>query len=255
MIDLLSHLQSGKGAVVATVLIAFLIFERIFPVVVRHQNFERLGRNFSFAGLNFLLSPLIVVPITLYASGVAFAWRPMWWNGWFGLVLDLLILDCWIYLWHRLNHMVPFLWRFHEVHHLDETLDASSALRFHFGEVVLSSVVRAVVIIALGFSLTSILVFETLVTIAAIFHHSNIALSPRIEKLLSFIIVTPSIHWVHHHAVQRDTDSNYSTILAVWDYIFGSVASGERQRDMLIGVEGIKEQKLLRLILRPFYKA
>ena len=92
-------------------------------------------------------------------------------------------------------------------------------------------------------------------SVAAIFHHSNIALPARIEKLLSLIIVTPSIHWVHHHAVRRDTDSNYSTILSVWDYVFGSVASGKREHGMLIGVEGVKEQKLMRLILRPFYKA
>lgn len=255
MTSWVSHLQFGKGTVVAVVLIVLLILERISPVVIRGQNFERLARNFSFAGLNFLLSPFIVIPITLYANGAALAWRPDWWSGWFGLVLDLLILDCWIYFWHRLNHAVPFLWRFHEVHHLDETLDASSALRFHFGEVVLSSLVRAAVIIALGFPVYSILVFETLVTVAAIFHHSNIALPPRLEKLLSYIVVTPSIHWVHHHAVQRDTDSNYSTILSVWDYVFGSVASGKRERDMLIGVEGVKEQKLLRLILRPFFKA
>ena len=255
MMDWLGHMQFGKGAIVAFVLIVLLVLERLFPVLKHRENLQRLGRNFSFAGLNFLLSPFIVIPITLYANGVALAWRPLWWSGWFGLALDLLILDCWIYFWHRLNHVLPFLWRFHEVHHLDETLDASSALRFHFGEVVLSSLARAAVIIMLGFPFSSILVFETLVTIAAIFHHSNIRLPAHIEKLLSSIIVTPSIHWVHHHALQRDTDSNYATILSVWDRLFGSVSLGRREREMKIGVEGVREQKLLRLILRPFYKA
>ena len=99
MMEWVSHLQFGKGASVAIVLIALLVLERIFPVVTRHQSIERLGRNFSFAGLNFLLSPFIVIPITLYANGVALAWRPLWWGGWSGLVLDLLILDCWIYFW------------------------------------------------------------------------------------------------------------------------------------------------------------
>ena len=255
MMEWVGHLQFGKGAIVATVLIGLLLLERIFPVVNGNQNIERLARNFSFAGLNFLLSPFIVIPITLYANGAALDWRPLWWSGWFGLALDLLILDCWIYFWHRLNHILPFLWRFHEVHHLDETLDASSALRFHFGEVVLSSVVRAAVIILLGVPFKSVLVFETLVTVAAIFHHSNIRLPAHFERILSLIIVTPSIHWVHHHALRRDTDSNYSTILSIWDRLFGSVSIGKRENPMLIGVEGVQERNLLRLIFRPFYKA
>lgn len=253
--DWFGHIQFGKGSIVALALICVLVAERIFPVVTKRQSFERLGRNFSFAGLNFLLSPFIVIPITLFANGAALAWRPMWWSGWFGLGLDLLILDCWIYFWHRLNHILPFLWRFHEVHHLDETLDASSALRFHFGEVILSSLVRAAVIILLGVPFKSVLVFETIVTVAAIFHHSNIKLPAQLEKILALIVVTPSIHWVHHHALLRDTDSNYSTILSVWDRLFGSVSLGKRESEMVIGVEGVQEQNLLRLILRPFYKA
>ena len=76
--------------------------------------------------------------------------------------LDLLLLDCWIYWWHRINHRLPLLWRFHEVHHLDEMLDTTSALRFHFGEVVLSSFVRAGLIFMLAMPLASVVVFEVL---------------------------------------------------------------------------------------------
>jgi sterol desaturase/sphingolipid hydroxylase (fatty acid hydroxylase superfamily) len=249
------ELLSSKGGIVVLTLVALMVLERAFPMVRVRSNLNRLIRNFSLAGLNFLFGPLIVIPVTAMATGHAFHWQPEWWSGWKGLALDLLILDCWIYFWHRVNHIVPFLWRFHEVHHLDENLDASSALRFHFGEVVLSSLVRALVIILLGVPLSSVVVFEILVTMAAIFHHSNIRLPAQVEKLLSLIIVTPSIHWVHHHALRSDTDSNYSTILSIWDRLFGSVALGTRKPDMLIGVEGIKEQKLLRLILRPFFRA
>jgi sterol desaturase/sphingolipid hydroxylase (fatty acid hydroxylase superfamily) len=245
----------SKGGIVVSALLVLMLLERAFPMVRARSNINRLAQNFSLAGINFLIGPLIVVPVTAFATVSGLHWRPDWWSGWFGLVLDLLILDCWIYFWHRLNHVVPFLWRFHVVHHLDENLDASSALQFHFGEVVLSSLVRAVVIILLGIPLFTVVVFETLVTAAAIFHHSNIKLPTHLETILSFIIVTPSIHWVHHHALQRDTDSNYSTILSVWDRLFGSVALGQREQDMMIGVQGVKEQNLLRLILRPFYKA
>jgi sterol desaturase/sphingolipid hydroxylase (fatty acid hydroxylase superfamily) len=250
---LLQFLPS-KGGIVVLTLVVLMVLERVFPMVQVRSNLNRLIRNFSFAGINFLLGPLIVIPVTALAAGHALHWQPEWWSGWTGLALQLLILDCWIYFWHRVNHVVPFLWRFHEVHHLDETLDASSALRFHFGEVVLSSLVRAVFIIILGMPILTVVIFETLVTMAAIFHHSNIKLPDRVEKLLSLIIVTPSVHWVHHHALRSDTDANYSTILSIWDQLFGSVALGARKPDMLIGVEGAKEQKLLRLILRPFYR-
>lgn len=248
MQDLLSH----KTAILLTLLISLMVLERAFPAVILRSQLERLTRNFSFAAFNILLSPFIVVPLTFYASNAALHWRPEWATGW---VIDLLLLDCWIYFWHRINHRIPFLWRFHEVHHLDENLDVSSAVRFHFGEVILSSLVRAGVILIFGIPIQSVLVFEILVTAAALFHHSNIKIPHWLERPLSFVIVTPSIHFVHHHAVRTDTDSNYSTILSVWDRLFGSSNKTERTAHFKVGVEGLGDAPLLRLILRPFYRA
>src|ERR1043165_7061871 len=105
----------------------------------------------------------------------------------------------WIYWWHRANHELPILWRFHEVHHRDAFLDATSALRFHFGEVVIAAVARAMVIFLLAIPLGSVLIFETLVLVAAIFHHSNARLPEALEQRLARWIITPSLHWVHHH--------------------------------------------------------
>ena len=103
----------------------------------------RLLRNGALWLLNSGLSPLLVVPLTAWAASVSLDWRPPWWSGWGGLLLDLLLLDFLIYWWHRANHELPFLWRFHEVHHRDEFLDATSAVRFHFGEILLSALARA----------------------------------------------------------------------------------------------------------------
>ncbi len=147
---------------------------------------------------------------------------------------------------------MPLLWRFHAVHHLDRFLDASSALRFHFGEVALSCLVRAALILLLGFPLVSVLVFETLVLLAAVFHHSNLRLPARLEGPLSWLLVTPSIHWVHHHRVRRDTDSNYATLLSLWDRLFGSRSATRRSAAMEIGVEGQSEETVPTLLLRPF---
>jgi sterol desaturase/sphingolipid hydroxylase (fatty acid hydroxylase superfamily) len=249
---LAAHLVFNKSSIVIIALLLLLILERVFPVVKFRENFKRLFKNFSLSVFNVAIGPLIVIPLSAFAASHTIEWRPVWSQSW---IFDVVVLDCWIYFWHRANHRIPLLWRFHEVHHLDERLDATSALRFHFGEVALSSIVRAGVIILLAVPLFSVVIFETLVAVAALFHHSNLRLPRRLEKYLSFIIVTPSLHFVHHHAVQADTDSNYGTVFSFWDRLFGSRSFTQRRKDFKIGVDGQVDVSLLRLILRPFFKA
>jgi sterol desaturase/sphingolipid hydroxylase (fatty acid hydroxylase superfamily) len=245
---------TGKAGIIPVVFVVFFVLERMFPVARWLDGATRIVKNLGLAVLNFLAAPLIVIPITALAASHALDWRPDVWSGWFGLALDILLLDVWIYWWHRFNHEVPFLWRFHEVHHLDEMLDTTSALRFHFGEVILSSLVRAVVVFALAMPLSSVVIFEIIVLCSALFHHSNLRMPAAFERGLSAIIVTPSIHWVHHHAKRADTDSNYSTVLSLWDFVFGSRSKTRRSADMPIGVENTKERGLLGLILKPFQR-
>jgi sterol desaturase/sphingolipid hydroxylase (fatty acid hydroxylase superfamily) len=260
-------LVASKAFVVAGWLIAFFVLERIRPAAERARlegcgppsrlrrflgDPARLLRNGCLWFVNAASGSLIVVPITAWAGGLAIGLRPAWLSGWAGLVFDLILLDFWIYWWHRINHTLPWLWRFHAIHHLDRFLDSTSAARFHPGEIVLSALVRAVAILLLGIPLTSVLVFETVILMAAIFHHSNLSLPGPIERLLARLIITPSVHWVHHHAVRRDTDSNYGTILSIWDPLFGTRSGTRRQLDMTIGVEGEGEEPLMRLLLRPF---
>ena len=245
----------SKGGIVLLTLLAFLLLERLFPVARAIGGLRRVGRNLGLAGVNGVLGWAVVVPLSAAASHWAPEWRPLWLTGWLGLGFDLLLLDLWIYWWHRANHRWPLLWRFHEVHHLDEFLDASSALRFHSGEVLLSAFVRAVVIFVAGMPLASVVVFETLLAVVVMFHHSNLRLPRSLERLLSYVIVTPSIHWVHHHAVRADTDSNYSTVLSMWDRLFGSRSASRRVVDMAIGVEGHHEEQIAGLLARPFLSA
>jgi sterol desaturase/sphingolipid hydroxylase (fatty acid hydroxylase superfamily) len=232
--------------------IALFGAERAFPMVALRGGLQRVAKNLSLAAVNAILSPLIVIPITAFAAAHALHWRPEGWDGIGPMLVDLLLLDCWIYFWHRINHVVPVLWRFHEIHHLDETLDTSSGLRFHFGEVFLSSIVRAIVIFLLGVPLATVVVFEVAVSLMALFQHSNVKLPRWLEQQLSKIIVTPSIHWVHHHALRRDTDSNYSNFFSIWDHVFGTASTTQRSAEMPIGVEGAKDKTLTRLVMRPF---
>jgi sterol desaturase/sphingolipid hydroxylase (fatty acid hydroxylase superfamily) len=242
----------SKAGIIAGTFVVLFALERLFPVVRWLGGTTRVIKNLTLAGFNFIASPLIVIPITAFAASHMLDWRPPFWSGWLGMGLDLLLLDLWIYWWHRVNHVVPFFWRFHEVHHLDETLDTTSALRFHFGEVILSSLVRALVIFVAAVPLSSVVVFETLVLMSALFHHSNLRLPGPAERAISWIIVTPSIHWVHHHAKRSDTDSNYCTVLSVWDRFFGSANTTPRVPEMLIGVEGKRERDIFGLLLKPF---
>ncbi len=261
LMEQIDTLLEYKAIWIASIAITLLVLERIFPKArplasarlrTLGQNLLRLAKNFALVLLNAGLSPLLVIPISAMAATQALEWRPEWWTGGAGLIVDLIILDFWIYWWHRANHELPLLWRFHEVHHLDEFLDASTALRFHFGEVAISAVVRACVIWLLDVPLSSVVVFETCVFTMALFHHSNVALPGWLEKPLSKLLVTPSIHWVHHHAIRADTDSNYANILSVWDIVFGSRSATRRWRDMPIGVECRKDEGLLGLLTRPF---
>ena len=241
-------MRSIKFIVVALAFIATFASERQWPADVRRFGDSRVWRNLGLGFINFLLGPLLVLPISAYASTHGLSLRPVWWN----LALDLLLLDLWIYGWHRINHILPFLWRFHEVHHRDEMLDATSSVRFHFGEVVLSALVRGVVILIFSIPLTSVVVFETVVALATLFHHSNLRLPAGFESQLSRLIITPRLHWIHHHALRRDTDSNYATVLSCWDLVFKSRSPNVRFADMKLGVEGKADIPLKQLLILPF---
>ena len=251
-----------KSLIVVFLLLGLFVAERYSPaaaVPVYIKTGSRVIKNLSLWLGNSLISPLIVLPITLYAvswNGVwDGTWRGDWLDSWGGLLLDIVLLDLWIYWWHRVNHRLPLLWRFHQVHHLDQWLDVTSAVRFHFGEVILSALVRGVVIICLGMPLPSVIVFEVLLLVSAGFHHSNIRLPVKLEQALSKIIITPSIHWVHHHVVQQDTDSNYGALFSFWDRLFGSKSQSVRTVDMVIGLDQRNDKKFLQLLLEPFRRS
>lgn len=259
MQQIVQELLAFKGLVVGAWIALFFLAERLAPAATTAptggEGRHRLARNVGFFVLNMGLSVAVVVPVSALAAETAPAWRAdlvPWWGGWLGLALDLMLLDFLIYWWHRANHELPFLWRFHEVHHLDAHLDSTSAVRFHFGEVFLSAAARGAVVFLLDIPLSSILVFEAMVLLSAIFHHSNLRLPAGLEGVLGGVIITPAQHWVHHHKVRRDTDSTYGTTFSFWDRLFRTTSPTRRWPGMPIGVEGRAEDTLPKLILRPF---
>jgi sterol desaturase/sphingolipid hydroxylase (fatty acid hydroxylase superfamily) len=142
-----------------------------------------------------------------------------------------------MYGWHRMNHRIPFLWRFHRVHHSDPAMDVTTASRFHVGELMLSCAARVPVIALLGVSLFDLVLYETVMFAIVQLHHANIRLPDTAERALRLIIVTPYMHKVHHSDWQPETDSNYSTLFSFWDRAFRSFRLREDPQAVHFGLK------------------
>lgn len=170
--------------------------------------------------------------------------------------LGCLLLDATLYHWHYLAHKVPALWRFHRVHHADLDMNASTGLRFHFGEILISVLFRAVQVLALGISRRALSIWGTLLLVEVMFHHANIALPRAAERWLSKLLVTPRLHGIHHSLRPDEMNSNWSSGLTIWDRLHGTFRRRARQDDAMLdlGVPELREPKqvaLARLVAMP----
>lgn len=174
---------------------------------------------------------------------------------WLDMIASVVLLDYTLYLWHVLTHRIAFLWRFHVVHHIDADLDASTALRFHFGEIAISVVWRAAQVFIIGVSPHSLKVWQTILLPLVVFHHSNIELPKSIERVLSKFLVTPRLHGIHHSVVQAETDSNWSSGLSIWDRLHRTFRDISEHDGVVIGVPAFRRRcdlELPSLIEMPF---
>jgi len=147
-----------------------------------------------------------------------------------------LLMDYTNYLWHILNHKSSFLWRFHVVHHSDPDLDVTTALRFHFGELIGSVFFRGAFVLLSGATALNVLIYEILFEGATQFHHSNCRLPYQLEKQLCKVIVTPRMHGIHHSMIRQETDSNYSVIFSFWDRLHKTIRLNVAQDLIVTGV-------------------
>jgi sterol desaturase/sphingolipid hydroxylase (fatty acid hydroxylase superfamily) len=249
---MIAALAPAKAAIAIAWFAMLALAERVAPAAPRppHSDVARLARNLGLWAVNTLMNPFVTAPI-----GAAAAALPLWTRpdlGWAGLVFDFVLLDLWTYAWHRANHECPLLWRFHRVHHLDQFLDTTSAVRFHPGEVLISALARAPLIIAADVPVLSLVLFDALMLLAALFHHSNVRLPRGLEAALRQLVVTPSHHWVHHHVERADTNSNYGGVLTLWDRLFASWSPHARTGDMRIGAGEDQDAPLWALAAAPF---
>lgn len=176
---------------------------------------------------------------------------------WLETVFAVILMDYTLYLWHVLTHKVTFLWRFHLVHHIDRDLDASTAVRFHFGELVISVVWRSMQILIIGVSPASLKAWQSFLFPSVLFHHSNLRLPENLDQALQNFIVTPRLHGIHHSAVRAETDSNWSSGLTVWDKLHGTFRDKIESEEITIGVPAYQNPEdvtLAKILPLPFEK-
>jgi sterol desaturase/sphingolipid hydroxylase (fatty acid hydroxylase superfamily) len=170
-------------------------------------------------------------------------------------VAGFLLLDYTLYLWHVVNHRLPWLWRFHLVHHVDRDLDASTGVRFHFAELALTALLRGVQVVLLGVDRRTLTLWQRLLVLSVLFHHSNVRLPLGLERRLSRFVVTPRMHGIHHSEIRDETDSNYSSMLSCWDAMHRTLRLNVPQQCIRIGVPGYRDPSELTLrpvLLLPF---
>ena len=171
------------------------------------------------------------------------------------LTASVLLMDYTLYVWHRMLHRVPLLWRFHRVHHSDLEMDVTTAIRFHFGEFVLGTPFRAAQILLIGVAPGAIALWQRLTLAEVVFHHSNLRLPIALERRLVRFVVTPRMHGIHHSVVPGETDANWSSGLTLWDRLHGTLKLNVPQGEVTIGVPEYRrpeEVTLARLLAMPF---
>ena len=234
--------------VAAGVLAALWTAESLVPMFeARRRRISHGAANFGLALINGMASYGAALSV-LYVTELSYTREfgllhrldmPEWLHG----VLAIVLFDVWQYGWHRLNHRVPFLWRFHAVHHSDAELDVTSGVRFHTVEILLSTGVRLLILPAIGMTVVELLIYESIALPIILFHHSNVRLGNSVDRLLRWLIVTPWMHWVHHSRWRPETDSNYSSFLSVWDRLFGSFRLRAEPKSIELGLDGWSEEE------------
>ncbi len=158
--------------------------------------------------------------------------------GWLAIGIGIAALDAVSYAWHRANHRIALLWRFHQVHHADEAFHVTTALRFHPGELVLALPVRLAAVLMLGIPAVGVLAFELLFGVFNLLEHGNFDLPRRLEPLAQRALITPALHRAHHTRDWRDLDTNFGTIFSVWDRLTGTFRASDGERVIATGLPG-----------------
>lgn len=251
------------------VLVFMMILETVFPRKTRTQNrFLHIATNLGIVVLYTVLMRVIFIFISVGAAvGVAVLATKNGWGLlnivdlpiWLHILISVILLDLAVYWQHVASHKIPMIWAFHKMHHADRDIDATTGIRFHPIEIVLSMAYKMLIVLLLGPQIVGVILFEVILNGSAMFNHANFRLPLWLDKVLRLLFVTPDMHRVHHSIIARETNSNYGFNLSIWDRVFGSYIDQPKEGhdNMTIGLPEYQTDKpshLLWCLILPFKK-
>ncbi len=236
--------------ITSVLLLAMIFFmEGIFPHFRgRRSRARHAFPNIILAGLSGIISGVLFAPLTVgainWAQSNSFGLvhiikMPLYIRG----IVAFILFDLSMYLWHLINHRVLFLWRFHRVHHSDLEMDSTTALRFHPGETIFSSLLRLIIIPFIGMNYLHLLVYQMSLQAVILFHHSNIRVPEKWDRVFRSCIVTPNMHRVHHSREWHETNSNYASIFSLWDRLNRTFRERGDTLTIIFGLNMLREAK------------
>lgn len=249
------------GTILVFIYILFLIIERKWPLRPYVRPFlSRLVVNFSLTVIVLVIAALLIKPISQFTINLTqthgfglLSLLPA--NPFIHFVTGFLLMDLTFYYWHRLNHEIPLLWRFHNVHHIDPDLDVTTSMRFHGVEIAYSSIFKLIQLGLIGVNPITFFCYEFVFQVCTFFHHSNIKLPIRFERILNKLLVTPRMHGIHHSSYRDETNRNYSVVFSFWDRVHQTIKLNIPQQTITIGVPGYlksTDNSLINVLLMPF---
>lgn len=244
------------------VLMLMLLWELAAPR--RRRDIPRVIRWTNNLALVVIDTAILRLTFPILAVGLAVMAEESGWGllnnldmpAWVAIVVSILLLDLTIYLQHVMFHAVPVLWRLHRMHHSDLDFDATTGLRFHPIEILISMCIKLAVVAALGPPAVAMLLFEVLLNATALFNHANIDMPRPLDRILRLVVVTPDMHRVHHSVIPIETNSNFGFNLPWWDHLLGTYRPQPKtgHTGMTIGIEQFRTQRDLwldRMLIQP----
>ena len=235
-------IEFRAGILVGGVVI-FWILEGVIPLFsFQYQKVRHAGLNLFFtlttAIIGFGLATVLLMTSDLVVENEFGLLYLISLPSWAQLVLGVLFLDLiGAYMAHLIEHKVKWMWKFHLVHHSDTTVDVTTGLRHHPGETVIRISFTILGVLIVGAPMWLIMVYQSLSVLFAHITHANIKMPKQLDRMLSWVFVTPLMHKVHHHYVQPLTDTNFGNIFSIWDRLFGTFAQVDNTAELVYGID------------------
>ncbi len=260
----LEHRPLERMAILVGGLLFFWIVEGaipLFPLKYKKTKLQHAGVNFVFTVIHLIIHTILAIFIIKLSDWCAAEqFGIVYWtnaNILLTVIIGVLALDFSSWLVHLVMHKVPLLWRFHLIHHSDTNVDVTTGLRHHPGDSLLRGIFFLLLIFISGAPMYRVLIYQTLVVLATAFTHANISLPVKLDKALSWVLISPNMHKVHHHWKQPYTDSNYGAVFSIWDRLLGTFSSLDIKQvkyglDRYYPAE--KDEEVMNLLKKPFKK-